>query len=164
MTPGMGGKLCSSAWHKKMVPSRLLQQGSSKGKSRAGKGRCCQLGWGCDRKDLPAVKVTGWCGSHLCTRVTDQGGGMSMRMVLGCAGQDTGHPQGLFFRGCLGLDTGLTHGGRDSSVWAGPVHTWVGICFSLPAWSPGEGQGGKHQTWDLQPCCGISLVKQNSLG
>lgn len=65
-----------------MEPSRLLQQGRSKGKSRAGKGRWYQLGLVCDRK-VTGVKVTGWCGSHLCTRVTGQGGGMSMGMTLG---------------------------------------------------------------------------------
>lgn len=55
--------------------------------------------------------------------------------LLGCAGQGTGYPQRLFFRGCLGLDTGLTHS------WARPVDTWMGICFSLPACSPGERWG-----------------------
>lgn len=95
MTPGMwvrrdGGEVLqlqglSSAWHQKMLHSRLQRQGNSKGKSKARKGRWCQLGER-DRKDLPGVKVTGWCGSHLCTSVTDQAArevGVSMGMALG---------------------------------------------------------------------------------
>lgn len=102
------------------------------------------------------------CGSHLCTSVTEQGGGGGhgddTGKLLGCAGQDPGHPQGWFFRGWLGLDTSLTH------ICAGPVDTWVGICFScmvvaqvmLQVGGRASPCSGKHQTGVLQPCCGIS--------
>lgn len=77
-----------------IILSRLQQQGSSKGKSRAGKGRCCQLGfvWGSggrDRKDLGRVKVTAAVGAAARE-------GLPVGVALGEAGQGTGHSRVCF--------------------------------------------------------------------
>lgn len=84
MAPGMVGEerggevlILSSAWHNRSGSQRLQQQEAPEGRAEqqgevvpAGI-RVCGPG-GRDRRDLVSVKVTGWCGSHLCTRVTAQ--------------------------------------------------------------------------------------------
>lgn len=51
---------------------KLQREEQSKKEEVVPAGICvCGLGER-NRKDLPSVKVIGWCGSHLCTSATDQ--------------------------------------------------------------------------------------------